>query len=195
MLAVVMKTAKQIAVMKGHQIKAWLLAGALVLCAPITSRAINATTPAAGVGSQGDGAAQAAPATRYSPGVADIVKLADAKVDAEVIKTYIRNSPTAYNPSATEIIALKDHGVGPEILAAMLQHGAEVRAQSMRTAQAPPNMATPQPNPGAATPYAPAPGNDYSAQAVYPNSAYSYPDYSYGYSYPAYGSGYAWPSY
>src|ERR1035441_1619223 len=164
MLAVVMKTAKQIAVMKGHQIKAWLLAGALVLCAPITSRAINAIAPVAGAGRQGEAAAQTAPATRYSPGVADIAKLVDAKVDAEVIKTYIKNSPTAYNPSATEIIALKDRGVRPEILTAILQHGAAVRAQSMRAAPPAPNAATPPPYPGEANPYAPAPGYDYSAQ-------------------------------
>ena len=28
--------------------------------------------------------------------------MVEAKVDPEVIKTYIKNSPTAYNPSATE---------------------------------------------------------------------------------------------
>src|ERR1017187_5252541 len=177
MLAVVMKTAKQIAVMKGHQIKAWLLAGALVLCAPITSRAINATTPAAAVGSQGEAAAQTAPATRYSPGIADIVKLADAKVDAEVIKTYINNSPTAYNPSATEIIALKDRGVGPDILTAMLQHGSEVRAQAMQAAQSGGNTSVPQAAPGAVNQYAP--GYDNGAQPAYPVYPYTYPATSY----------------
>ena len=108
MLAVVMKTAKQIAIVKGDQIKAWLIAGALALCAPATLSAINAVAPVTSQSTQGGGAGQTASSPRYSPGVADIVKLADAKVDAEVIKTYIRNSPTAYNPSATEIIALKD---------------------------------------------------------------------------------------
>ena len=148
--------------------------------------------------SQGAAAAPTAPAARYSPGIADIVKMVDAKVDAEVIKTYIKNSPTAYNPSATEIIALKDHGVGPEILTAMLQRGAEVRAQSMQAAQAAPSAVAPQAYPGAANPYAPAPGYDYSAQPVYPNYAYSYPAYSYAYpsvrrTVSGYGCGYAWP--
>src|ERR1017187_2987998 len=194
-LAVIMKTTKQSACVKGSQIKAWLMAGTLVLCAPVASRAINAVTPATGAVNQGVAAPQIAPAARYSPGVADIIKMVDAKVDVEVIKIYIKNSPTAYNPSATEIIALKDRGVGPEILTAMLQHGAAVRAQSMRAAPPAPNAATPPPYPGEANPYAPAPGYDYSAQAAYPNYAYSYPDYSSAYSYPAYGYGYSWPFY
>src|ERR1019366_4228796 len=193
MLAVVMKTAKQIAVMKGHQIKAWLLAGALVLCGPITSRAINATAPAAGVGSQGEAAAQTAPATRYSPGVADIVKMVDAKVDAQVIKTYIKNSPTAYYPSANEIIALKDRGVGPEILTAMLQRGAEVRVQSMQAAQAAASASAPQTYPNGVTPYAPAPDYGYTTQPAYPNYADSYPAYADTYAYPAYSYGYSSP--
>jgi len=41
----------------------------------------------------------------------EILKMVDAKVDAEVIKAYIQVSQVAYSPSATEIIALKDRGV------------------------------------------------------------------------------------
>jgi len=96
-----MKMPKRSEAVEGHQIKAWLMAGAMVLCAPVASRAINSVAPAPGAPP-----AQAAPTARFSPGVADIVKMVDAKVDPEVIKTYIKNSPTAYNPSATEIIAL-----------------------------------------------------------------------------------------
>ena len=165
--------------------------GALVLCAPVASRAINAVAPAAG------GVQQGAPVAWPSPGIADIVKLVDTKVDATVIQTYVRNAPTAYNPSATEIIALKGRGVGPEILTAMLQRGAELRAQSMRAA--------PQHNPGAAARYASAPAYSYSPQPVcpdypysypvssyaYPSYAYGYPDYNYGYNY----YGCSWPYY
>src|ERR1017187_9552530 len=198
MRAVVMKMAKQSEYVKGHQIKAWLMAGAGLLCAPDAPRAIKSVAPDTGAVNQGAAAALAA---RFSPGVADIVKLVEAKVDPEVIKTYVTSSRTAYNPSATEIIALKDRGVAPEILTAMLQRGAEVRAQSMRAAQAAPNAAVPQISPGAVNPYAPAPGYDYSAQPVYPNYpnyTYSYPAYSYdypsyAYGYPVYGFGYSWP--
>jgi hypothetical protein len=173
MLAVVMKMAKRIVAVNGPRIRAWLVAAVMVLWAPLATRATNAVVPDAGGANQTAPTAQAAPAARYSSSVADIVKLVDAKVDAEVIKTYVRNSPTAYNPSAMEIIALKDRGVGSEILTAMLQHGAEVRAQSVQAAQMAQSAAASQPNPGAATAYAPA--YDYGTQPVYPNSAYSYP--------------------
>jgi hypothetical protein len=193
MLAVIMKTTKQSAGGKGHQIKAWLVVGALVLCAPVASRAINAVTPATGAVNQGGAAPQTAPVTRNSPGVADIVKMVDAKVDGEVIKTYIKNSPTAYNPSATEIIALKDRGVGPEILTAMLQRGAEMRVQSMQAAQAAASASAPQTYPSQVAPSAPAPDYGNTTQPAYPNYAYSYPAYADTYAYPAYSSGYSWP--
>ena len=184
--------------MNGHLIRAWLVAGVVVLWAPIASKAINSVTAAADAIPPEATAVQTAPLARYSPGIVDIAKLVDAKVDVEVIKTYIKNSPTAYNPTATEIIALKNHGVGPEILTVMLQHGAEVRTQSMRAAQAAPNSLAPQAYAGAPNPYAPAPGYDSSAQAVYPNNAYNYPVSSYAYSPYAYacpGYDYGWCNY
>ena len=143
-----MKTTKQRASVNGPRIRAWVASGALVVCAPLASMAINAVSPETG-GAQSDAkAAQTVSTPRYSPGVADIVKLADAKVDAQVIKTYIKNSPTAYNPNASEIIALKDRGVAPEILAAMLQRGAEVRAQGTQPSQVPANPVAPPVNAG-----------------------------------------------
>src|ERR1035437_5395382 len=201
MLAVVMKMAKRIVAVNGPRIRAWLVMGVMGLWVPLATRATNAVVPDAGGANQTAPTAQAAPAARYSSSVADIVKLVDAKVDAEVIKTYVRNSPTAYNPSATEIIALKDRGVGSEILTAMLQRGAEVRVQSMQAAQAAWGAATQQANPGAANPYAPAPDYGYATQPVYPNDAYSYPvdsyaypGYNYGYGNYGYGWPYFWPS-
>jgi len=131
-----MKMAKRSEIVISHQIKGWLMAGVMLLCVPVASRAINSVAPATGTVNQGAAAAPTAPAATFSPGVADVVKMVEAKVDPEVIKTYVKSSPTAYNPNATEIIALKDKGVAPEVLTAMLQHGAEVRAQSMRAAQA-----------------------------------------------------------
>lgn len=195
MLAVVMKTAKQSGLVIGLRLKGWFMVGAVLLSAPVGLRAINVVAPATDADNQG---VAAAPAPRFSPGVADIVKMVEAKVDPEVIKTYIKNSPTAFNPSATEIIALKDEGVAPEILTAMLQHGAEVRAQSMQAAQAPQ-----QANPQVMVPTAPA--YDYGMQPGYPNYPYNYPvsSYvypSYDYAYPPYSYGwgdygYGWPYY
>src|SRR5664279_4105726 len=155
MRAVVMKATKQRLTVRGSCLGTWAAVGAVMVCAPLVSMAINAVPPGA-EGAQPDAkAAQTVPALRYSPGVADIVKLVDAKVDPEVIKTYIKNAPTAYNPNATEIIALKNRGVAPEILTAMLQRGAEVRAQGMQPGQVAVNpVAPPQVNAGAVAPYA-----------------------------------------
>jgi hypothetical protein len=188
-----MKMAKRSVAVNGHPIRVWLVVGAVVLWVPAASRAINAV-------SQEVAAGQTVPAARSSPGVADIVRMVDAKVDAEVIKTYIKNSPTAYNPNATEIIALRDRGVGPEILTAMLQRGAEVRVQSMQAAQAVASTVAPQTYPAAANPYAPAPAYPNYAYSypvdsyAYPSYAYAYPGYNYGYCSYGYGWPYCWPS-
>ncbi|MCX6928145.1 MAG: hypothetical protein NT154_33780, partial [Verrucomicrobia bacterium] len=154
-----MKTANQSENVSNGLIAAWYVAGVLFLGCPLSSKAIESVGPSA------DAVKEAAPAATFSSGLADIVKMVDAKVDPEVIKTYIKSAPTAYNPSATEIIALKDHGVGPEVLTAMLQRGAELRAQAMRPSPTVPNSAGPQAIPGAANPYAPV--YDYGAQPVY----------------------------
>ena len=178
-----------------------IAAGVLAVWAPVVAEGIDTVAPPAPAVSQVAQVLQNPPAARFSAGSVDILKMVDAKVDPEVIKTFINNSPTAYNPSATEIIALKDHGVGSEILTAMLQHGAEVRAQAMRAAQAAGNPAVPQAGQGAVNPYAPA--YDYSAQPAYPAYPYTYPansyvSPSYGYDYPVssyggYDCGYSWP--
>src|SRR6202158_5289959 len=55
-------------------------------------------------------------AGHYSPGIADILKMVDAKIDADVIKAYIQSSRIAYNPNVNEIIALKDRGVSSDLL-------------------------------------------------------------------------------
>jgi hypothetical protein len=126
--------------------------------------------------------------------------MVDEKVAPEVIKTYIQNSPTAYHLSAAEIIALRDHGLGADILTAMLQHGAEMRAQAMRAAPAATGPSALQATPGTANPYAPA--YDYGGQPVYPAYTYPYSDSSYlypysdgypVYGYGAYNCGYYWP--
>ena len=127
----------------------------------------------------------------FSPGVADVVKMVDAKIDSEVITAYINSSRIPYNPGVNEIIALKERGVSAVILTTMLQHGGELRAQM---AQATPSAPSPNPYPAAANPYPPTPAYDYGAQPVYSDYSYSYPAYS-SYAYPYYGYGYgcSWP--
>ena len=101
------------------------------------------------------------PAGTYSTGIADIIKLLDAKVDAPVILAYIQNSPIPYNPEATELIALKDHGASTETLVALLHHGDELRPQ-LAQAQSAANL----------RPAAPA--YTYPPAVAYPPSPYGY---------------------
>jgi hypothetical protein len=102
------------------------------------------------------------PAGTYSPGIADLIALLDAKVDEGVILAFIQNSSTAYNPEATELIALRDHGTSTEILTALLHHGAELRLQ----------MAQSQ---GGAT-STPSPAYDQTLETSSPTYPYGYPE-------------------
>src|SRR5215813_12053097 len=70
---------------------------------------------------------QAAPAAYLknasgSAALDEVNKLLDAKVDAEVVKAYIQNAPTAFHLSAADIIALKDRGATSDILRALIEH-------------------------------------------------------------------------
>ena len=119
----------------------------------------------------------------FSAGVADILRMVDAKVDPGVIKAYIENSPVAYNLSAAEIIAAKQRGVADELLASMIARGAQLRE---KRASAPP--ALPPAALVAPTPQAPAYAYDYPTVPTYPAPAYNYdypvnPPYYYDYSY------------
>lgn len=194
LLVVHMKTTQRSVSILRRGGKAWLLVGAAVLWMPLPSKAINTATPGVAVVNPNAVTAPTSPVARYSAGIGDIVKLVDAKVDPEVIKTYVNNSPTAYNPSASEIIALKDRGVGSDILTAILQRGAAVRAQAVQANQAAAAAVPP--------PY-PAPTYDYGAQPGYYAPSYvvptdSYPSYAYA-SAPYYsgycGYGCGWPYY
>src|SRR5437667_385631 len=80
----------------------------LLIFAPASSRAVTAVAPDA---TEEKPAARTAPTMQYSAGIGDILKMVAAKVDAEVVKAYIKNSPIPYTLNASEIIALKEHGV------------------------------------------------------------------------------------
>jgi hypothetical protein len=121
------------------------------------------------------------PAGTYSAGIADIIKLLDAKVDAPVILAYIQNSAIPYTPEATELITLKEHGASTETLVALLHHRDELRLQ-LAQAQSPAN-----PPPAA-------PAYDNAPAAASPAYPYGYEDSSEA-PYPATDDGYAsgWP--
>lgn len=132
----------------------------------ITADTSATTNPASDVQVAPAPTTQHPPMARFSPGAQEIVNMLDAKVDPEVVKAYINNSPVPYNLSAAEIIDLKSHAVPDEIVTAMLQRGAEVRAHAVAPSQAPP-VTTPAPYP-------------MTSQYQYPQ--YQYPQYPEGYS-------------
>jgi len=80
------------------------------------------------------------PPGSYSPGVAQIIKMLDCKVDTQAILAYVQDSPTAYDPDASELMALKGHGASTELMMALLHHGDELRlrlAQVLNALNAP----------------------------------------------------------
>jgi hypothetical protein len=176
-----------------------LLTGALVLTITttiptsafsITAEQPDVIAPLGTVAAPAVAPTESPPAATYSAGVAEIVKMVDAKVDPQVIKAYIKNSPIPYSPTSSEIIALKEHGVSDDILTTMMQRGAEVRAQGAAAA----NQAPPAPMAPGGYGYTPVPtyGSDYGS-APYVDYSYGYPYY--GYPYYGYPYSYSWYGY
>ncbi len=58
-----------------------------------------------------------------SPGLAEIIKLAQSNVSEEVLLAYIGNSTFAFNPSAEEILYLTDLGVSDAVITALVNRG------------------------------------------------------------------------
>ena len=69
---------------------------------------------------------------KHSPGVDDVLRMIQAGVSTEVIRTYIENSPAHYSLNPAEIIALKKQGVPDELTTAMVKRGATLAAQPSR---------------------------------------------------------------
>ena len=60
--------------------------------------------------------------------VAEVVKLAQAGVEASVIQTYIANCPSAFNLDADQIVSLTDAGVSSDMVNAMINHDKNLTA-------------------------------------------------------------------
>jgi len=56
-----------------------------------------------------------------SPGLSEIIKLAQAHVNEGVILAYIKNSGQAYSPTADEILYLSDIGLSQDVIGALVQ--------------------------------------------------------------------------
>ncbi|MBI2927896.1 MAG: hypothetical protein HYY24_19575 [Verrucomicrobia bacterium] len=132
------------------------------------------------------------PKPRLSAGVEDIVKLAQAQVDASVLQTFIDHSPVAYYLSPDEIVYLRSVGVSSELISGVIRHGAKLRGQAAeewrekekeaRVAQAAAPVVPPSPAPAqvlnyaCATPVcAPRPVVSTVTYMGYPSYTYAYP--------------------
>lgn len=69
-------------------------------------------------------------ATKFSVGIDEILKMVEAGVSKDVIKTFIENSPVPYNLSASDLIALKSRGVTDDLTTALMKRGAVMRTQA-----------------------------------------------------------------
>ena len=94
------------------------------------------------------GKAQTAPAN-LSPGLQEVVKLAQAHMSDDIITSYIKNSGTAYTLSADDILYLNSQGVSQNVIAAL--------QQSRSAAPAAPGGALPATTPLPASPAMTAP--------------------------------------
>lgn len=71
-----------------------------------------------------------------APGVADILKLSQAKVGDSVIVAYMNNGRTIYNLDADQIVYLREQGVSDHVISAMLSQKQRYLEAAAQTPQA-----------------------------------------------------------
>jgi len=64
-----------------------------------------------------------------SPGVAEVMKLAESGADEDVVLAYIQNAGSIFNLTADQILYLKDNGVSSPVITAMLNRDNALRNQ------------------------------------------------------------------
>lgn len=155
-----------------------------------------------GAVAKSDSASQTESPPKLPYGVAEVLKLSQAKVGEDIISSYIQSSGTVYNLSPSDIVYLKEQGVSERIVNQMLD-----QRKRLAEASAQPSAAVAQSQPAysnaAAPPSAPtfvAPAQTYvpsSSVYVIPQQATTYPYYGYSPYYygPYYGGYYGYPYY
>jgi hypothetical protein len=141
--------------------------------------------------------ASATPAPALPSGVSEVMKMFKGGISADIMVSYINNSPLSFYLSADNLIALQQEGLPTPVLMAMMRRYGELQRQTGVAAGAPAQVQAQ----AAAPQYAGAPVQA-PAQAPAPQY-YSYapapPPVSYPYvaapSYPAYGPYYYDPVY
>lgn len=83
----------------------------------------------------------AKPPVALSPGVSEVVRMAQSGVSEEVIEAYVENSPTAFSLNPDEIIYLRDLGISDKVITGMIDHGKLLRDLVDKAGGTPPNNA------------------------------------------------------
>lgn len=128
-----------------------LLLGAFSRLDPAAAPA--AAPPALAADSPADSAIESAgepelPAD-LSPGLADIIRLAQAHVDENVILAFIHNSSQTYSPTADEILYLSDLGLSQTVIAALFKQKPPAQPEIAATAGPTPVALAKLPSPNA----------------------------------------------
>jgi hypothetical protein len=110
-----------------------------------------------------------------SPGLAEIIRLAQAHVDEGVILAFIQNSGQVYTPTAEEILYLADLGLPQNVISALFKDNPPATPPgSSAIAAAPPTI----PEPGASPSPAPTPDSSFFYNDLAPYGAWvQAPDY------------------
>jgi hypothetical protein len=100
-----------------------LLIGAFSRFDPAHSPLAAASSPSPPTLTQNDPPAEAEPTlpADLSPGLAEIIKLAQAHVDESVILAYIKNSGQVFSPTADEILYLSDLGLSQDVIGTLVK--------------------------------------------------------------------------
>ena len=88
--------------------------------------------PAAAASTLQENSSGKAAAGTLSPLVTAVIKLADAEVSPEVIRSYVDASPSATALTEADVIALKQHKVGDELVTTLIKQGAKKHAQEVQ---------------------------------------------------------------
>ncbi|MGH7950793.1 MAG: DUF6600 domain-containing protein [Limisphaerales bacterium] len=114
---------------------------ALLIGAPFPQNS-NAQTESAPTNNPAEAPASGTLPADVEPGspLAQVVQMAQAGVDASVIKSYVQNSASPFNLTSDQIIYLKDLGLPDDVTAAMIQRDQQLGVAE--TAQTPPPGST-----------------------------------------------------
>ncbi|MEP6663699.1 MAG: DUF6600 domain-containing protein [Verrucomicrobiota bacterium] len=88
------------------------------------------------------------PPANLSPGIPELVKLAESGVGEDVLKAYVEKSGKNFNPSVDEIVYLKDLGIPETVLASLFRQGnPDAAREATPSVTSVPQNTTPAPAP------------------------------------------------